>query len=621
MRRILALTALVALIALAAGVAGAQAPEFLARVDRAQVALGQSFVLEVTLSGEDVRVEGYGEPDLSGMRVLSRQPSQSTQISMTGARSQVRTVYSWRYDLEPLRKGSLTIGAARIRVGGRDLTTASLSINVTDAVPGSRPPAARRGGVSPLSGFPFSSDPQPEEGGRNFLRVVPSKTRAYVGEQITVEWYIYLSTRQDKLQPVITEPRADGFWTEELAVPSGQQTVLSRQMYEGQEYLVAPLLRRALFALQPGRLTITSMESEISQVDFFGTTQRTQRLKSDPLVIDVQPLPAAGQPRGFDPAAVGRFQLAARVDRDHVQVGEAVTLTITINGQGNLRKLPPPTLARPDGWKLYDPKIAVSIDPADVVTGTKTIEYLLLPERAGSTTLPAFKLPYFDPSTKSYVVEKTTPLRLEVVGERAASGAPSGPGALRPAGAGPAGAENVLGLDIRPLRVRPSLRRDLGTTFYRSRMFLGVLAAPPLVFGLTALVGRVRGRLSQETEGGRRRKLRRLVQRRLSAAERHLRDGRTAPFFIEIDRVLREFLSGKLGQPITGMSRDELRVHLAGGGLTPPVVDRIIATLEECDRARFAPGNVGAAEMRAVLDRAGEVILQVERSRLREVAA
>jgi hypothetical protein len=606
----------VVLLALAGG-ARADAPEFLARIDRASVSLGESFVLEVILSADDARVEAYREPDLTGFRVLSRQPSQSTQISMTGTRSLVRMVYSWRYELEPLHKGNATVGAARIRVDGKELATTGLRVAVGDPAPGTRP-SAGRGRVSPLSGFPFSSEPSSEEG-RNFLRVIPSKTKAYVGEQITVEWYVYLSTRQDKIQPVVSEPRAEGFWVEDLPVPAGQQTALSRQMFEGQEYLAAPLLRRALFALQPGRFTVTPMETEISQVDFFGSTMRTQRLKSDPVSLEIQPLPTAGQPRGFNPAAVGRFQLAARVDRDRVQVGEAVTLTLTISGQGNLRKLPAPTLTRFEGWKLYEPKTTVSLDPADTISGTKVVEYLLLPERVGSTTVPAFSLPYFDPGTKSYVVEKTAPLRLEVVGE---GGGPPRPGkAPGPLAGAAGGAENVLGLDIRPLRVRPSLRRDLGTTLYRSRFFAAVLSAPPLAFGFTALIGRVRERLSQETEGARRRKLRRLVRRRLGAAEKHRREGRPAPFFIEIDRVLREFLSGKLGRPVTGMSRDELRTHLAAVGVAPELVDRTMAALEECDRARFAPGKIHEAEMRAALDRAGEVILQMERVKLREVAA
>ena len=185
----------------------------------------------------------------------------------------------------------------------------------------------------------------------------------------------------------------------------------------------------------------------------------------------------------------------------------------------------------------------------------------------------------------------------------------------------PAGGENILGLDIRPLHARPSLAAISGTTFYRSRFFLGFLLAPPIAFGLTAMIGLIRERLSQDTEGTRRRRLRRLVRRRLGAAEKHMNAGNTGPFFIEIERVLREFLAGKLGRPVTGLARDELRTLLASAGLPVEVVDRTIDALEECDRARFSPGSATEAEMRAALDRAGEVILQIQKARLREVAA
>jgi hypothetical protein len=610
-RALLALPILCALL----GAAPAQQDSFIARAYPTRVGLGEPFVVEVTLSIQDGRVDGYRPPEFRGARVLSEQPSQSTQIHMGGGGSSVQTVYSWRYELEAQQKGTLAIGPARVRVNGRELKTTGVSVNVGDPTGAPRAAAPQRRSVSPFGGFPFTSEPQTPDDGRNFIRLVPSKNKAYVGEQITLEWFLYLSARQDNYKTV-TEPRADGFWSEDLPVPPNPH--LTQQTFEGRDYLVAPVLRRAIFPLQPGRFTVTPMEAEISQVDFFGSTMRTQRLKTDPLVIEVQPLPTAGQPRGFDPSAVGRFDITAKVDRESIAVGEAVTLTLAISGQGNVRQLNPPTLGKLEGWKVYDPKVSVALEPGDIVRGTKTVEYLLLPEKAGVTTIPAFTLQFFDPAQQSYGSEKSVPLRITVTGEAAAPAAGAARGGKAPA-AHPTGMENVLGLDIRPLHNRPSLRRDLGTTFYRSRFFVGVLLAPPLALGLTVLVGRVRERLSQDTEGARRRRLRRLVRRRLGAAEKHLEAGQTGPFFIEIDRVLREFLSGKLGRPVTGLSRDELRSHLGAAGLATEVVDRTIDALEECDRARFAPGSGSESEMRAALDRAGEVILQIERARLREV--
>jgi hypothetical protein len=270
--------------------------------------------------------------------------------------------------------------------------------------------------------------------------------------------------------------------------------------------------------------------------------------------------------------------------------------------------------------------VSVTLDPGERVAGTKVVEYLLLPERAGVTTIPPFSLAFFDPELGSYGSEKSNPLRIEVSAEGAqAAGARPASAATGTVAAGsvPAtpGGENVLALDIRPLRNRPTLRRDLGTSFYQSRGLLGVVAVPPLALALTAFVAFARERLSKETEGTRRRKLRRLARRRLRTAEANLREGRLAQAFGEIERVLREFLTGKLGTQIAGLSWDELRSTLAQAGLAPALVDATLAALEDCDRARFSPGSLSVEEVRATRDRASEIILQIEKARLRPVSS
>ena len=70
----------------------------------------------------------------------------------------------------------------------------------------------------------------------------------------------------------------------------------------------------------------------------------------------------------------------------------------------------------------------MQVTPGDPVVGRKQVEYLLLPERAGVTTLEPFRLPFFDPTEKAYRLAETAPILLEVVAE---SGTPAGapPGA------------------------------------------------------------------------------------------------------------------------------------------------------------------------------------------------
>src|SRR5207244_4090797 len=126
---------------------------------------------------------------------------------------------------------------------------------------------------------------------------------------------------------------------------------------------------------------------------------------------------------GFDPANVGTFTFARRVDRTQVAVGEAVTLTLEIGGHGNIRNVALPAMAKPDGFKVYDPRVTVNVDPGSGVEGTKVAEILLLPERPGETTLPAQRLDFFDPGAGNYTHVEVPAIALTVTGTAATPGA------------------------------------------------------------------------------------------------------------------------------------------------------------------------------------------------------
>src|SRR4029079_13689063 len=141
-------------------------------------------------------------------------------------------------------------------------------------------------------------------------------------------------------------------WSEDVpsTTPKGR-LAYTQETLNGHVYQVAQLYQRALFPLREGKLTITPLEADIAQVDFFGTALRTQRLKTEPFTIEAIPLPKEGRPASFDAGNVGKYTLAARADRTTVSVGEAVTVTLEIKGTGNVRKVQPPAIAPPAGWK------------------------------------------------------------------------------------------------------------------------------------------------------------------------------------------------------------------------------------------------------------------------------
>ena len=269
-----------------------------------------------------------------------------------------------------------------------------------------------------------------------------------------------------------------------------------------------------------------------------------------------------------------------------------------------------PPLPPLPGWKGYEPKTDAAVDGSAVVTGSKTVEWLLRPERAGNTTLPPLTLVSFDPTAKRYVETRTQPIELSVTADPAAAVVPPGAVGAPPVGTG--SIDNVLAAQIRPIRARSAPARALATSFLRGPAFTTTLVVPPLAFMALVIAGRWRERLSRDVQRTSRRRVRSIARRRLGAAADHLAAGRVSAFYVEIERVLRETLSERLRVPVAGLRLDELGVLLRGRGLADADAAAVVAALERCDEARFAPGgdNAERATLDKVMDEAA-VLLDV----------
>jgi hypothetical protein len=194
------------------------------------------------------------------------------------------------------------------------------------------------------------------------------------------------------------------------------------------------------------------------------------------------------------------------------------------------------------------------------------------------------------------------------------------PGGSAPTAAAlPAGVDNVLGAEIRPIRVRSRPGREAGMAFFRSRGFAATVAVPPVAFLALVVGGRVRRRLAADEGRTRRRRMRVLADKRLRAARAHAEAGRVAAFHLEIDRVLREVVSERLGTPAAGLPIEELQALLIAHGLDGVEVARIVRLLEAGDEARFAPGGDRAAPdaLAAALAESEQLIQIVDKAPLR----
>jgi hypothetical protein len=593
--RALGLALCLSLPALAAGEV-----ELSATTDASEVALDGSLVLRISVTysarGEDgeLKVPSFADFDLAG------DPSRAEQMSFTfsnGSPSFRRTVTT-SIALTPRRTGDLTIEPVKLVARGKTLQTPPIHVRVV-------PAGQARGGRSSPDPFDRPADVDPfadvHPGQRDLiLRATVDNEHPFVGQQITYSLYLLARANVSSIEK-LQLPRLDGFWSEDVEAP--QQLVPEQRILDGAPYTAYLLRRRALFALRPGKATIEPAEVQV--LTGFGMlfSRGTSRRSSQVLRLDVQPLPP-GKPPGFDSGNVGQWVLTASAEPLAVPVGQPVTFRLVASGKGNVRDLHLPALGALPGVRAYDPTTTdkESIERGQV-NGTRTIEQLLVPERTGSVEIPALTMEIFDPYQKQYRTLHTSPIAVQVLAGQ------SGAVASVPV------AQNLLGGGgLRPIRLRmASVQRARPP--WSEAWFWPVLALPPAGVALALGLAGVRRALRVDPGDRRIRLARSAAEKRLRGARALLQRGEAVAFYAEIARAVTGYLADKQGVAAAGLTREELAAALAAKGHDEEAVRRLVRILDDCDRARFAPGSSDAPVRETMLGRAEQVINELDRGR------
>jgi hypothetical protein len=195
---------------------------------------------------------------------------------------------------------------------------------------------------------------------------------------------------------------------------------------------------------------------------FAGSTSvmAERHLNSKEKTIDVLELPTSNRPDTFR-GAIGRFEIRSTSKPDSVKLGDPVTSTVHISGEGNFDRIDLPPLQDAKGWRPYPP--STNFQKADEIarTGTKTFELALVPEEA-KTVAPVFVLSYFDPATGTYVTKSSEARRLEVTGAPAPAPEPQpAPTNNRPADNTPRPEDPTASLLKTPSEVKDAAARLL----------------------------------------------------------------------------------------------------------------------------------------------------------------
>ena len=593
-------------IALSAFAAFAAAEvELSATLDTDTVALDGTVTMTITATYSSKGEPGELQlPALADFDLVSRQQSEQVSFAfVNGAPSFHRTIVT-TLALTPKRSGDVTVEPAKLDYHGRTYQTQPLKVHVLPA--GQAPPQAQRPAPqsNPFAGLdqtPDALDPFADvhPGSRDLLlRASVDNDHPFVGQQVTYSLYLLARINVsgiDKLQL----PRLDGFWTEEIEAP--QQLVGEARILDGVPYRSFLLRKRALFALRPGKATIEPAEVEV--LTGFGMlfSRGSSRRQSQDVTLDVQPLPP-GKPPGFDPGNVGQWNLTSSVDPVNVAVGQPVTLRLVATGRGNVRDLRLPKLPAISGLRAYD---ATTTDKETIekgqVTGTRTVEQLLVPERTGVVEVPGLAMDIFDPVLKQYRTLHTDAVKLQV------TAAVAGAATSEPV------AQNLLAAGgVRPIRLHMTAGTR-GPPPWTRPWFWPLLGLPP--FGLALMLGlsRMRRMFQIDPQQKRVRLARSQAAKRLRGAQALLAKGDAAAFYAEVARAITGYLADKQGVVAAGLTREELLQALMQRGHAEEVVTRVVRVLDDCDRARFAPRSGEPTAREAMLTRADQGINDLDR--------
>ena len=558
------------------------------------VGVGLTFVLNVEMTGTQTLTR---EPELPDLGAFAQYLGRSTQSSaqMINGLTTVSLTVQYRY--QALREGTFDIPAFDVVAGGQIRTTEPLQVTVSSG-PSS---AGANAGAQAVENGVGAQD--------LFVTAEATKTRVRDGESFVVEYRIW--TRVDVGSFTFTRvPEPEGFWVEDIT-PEGQPLVeeLTRN---GQRYTTAVIRRIALIPTGPGERRVEpvglDVQVRVRRADPFssffglGTDVVPTAVLSNPLTFQVEPLPP-GRPEPFS-GVVGRLEVSAGLDRDSVDANEAVTLTVRVSGDGNIRAVPDPVIELPSDFEVFPPEVSESVQAfGSGLSGEKIFEYVLIPRAPGEREIPEISFGFFDERAGEYRTATAEQMALTVTGL-----AQVGPAQLVRGGVA------QLREDIRFIHLGTASLRPRGRMLFKGAAFW-MFALLPLagIAGAMAL-RRHQDMLEGDVAYARGRRAGRVAKKRLTHARR-LASGKDARvFYGEVARALRGLVADRLNLAEAGLQASELAARLAAKGVGNNTMDEISACLEHCDRQRFAPPEADPEEKARFLERVTNLMMDLDRA-------
>ncbi len=586
-----------------------------------RVIMGKPFQLTYSVNqrAKDLRAPEFTDFDY----VAGPYTSQSSSTTFTNGKRTSTFNLTYTYTLMPNKEGSFTIPPATIKVDGDQYTSNGVRITVLPPdQPTNQATASSQGTQNNQTKTERQQTETSNVASENiFMRTLVSKTKVHEQEAILLSYKIYFAgVDVTQMTPNTRLPEFKGFLKQELELGEIQTDL---EHYNGRNYQTAILYRTLLFPQRSGDITIDPAHFEAAlrvqnraQVrsifdDFFGSyTTVTKPLIAPAVTIHVASLPT-GKPAGFS-GGVGQFDISSKISTTELQANEAVTLTLFIQGIGNMKLLKTPSVDWPEGFEVYDPKVTNNFKNTTAgISGTKTIEFLAIPRAGGTYTIPAIPFSYYDTQADTYKTITTPEYTLNIArtNNEAENATVVNPYVQK---------EDIqqLGTDIRYIYTNalPDSKKHHTTISFGSLMFWLCYLIPASIAALLFIIFRKRIKENADITRVRYKKANKVAQRRLKNAALLLKNNQKERFYEEIERAAWTYLSDRLSIPTAQLNKENIAQILETKGVAELIIKQVLHVLSTAEFARYAPTTDN--EMQGIYDETTKIINQLENCKL-----
>ena len=334
-------------------------------LDRTSMHLGETVTLNVEVSGDN----GASQPDFNALQgdfdLLGTQSSTSMNI----INGQSSSKLLWAVGLQPKRAGTLAIPA--FTVGS--VHTEPLKLTVLPAAAGAVGKA----------------------GDELFVEAQATPRSPYVQQEVrlTVKLYYALSLIDGNLD----DPKMEGLVVRKLGQDSNYTAEVDGRRYRVVERHYAAAAEKS-GALELPPIVFRGRGLEPNDVNSFFSRGRGVTAQSEPIALDVRARPPASGNDLWLPAQSLTLAVEGAEADKSIRAGEPLTLTVRLKAQGlGYEQLPELKLPPIDAADVYPDKEATqNRDDGNWIYGSRERKFAIVPTRAGSLTLPALSIAWWD---------------------------------------------------------------------------------------------------------------------------------------------------------------------------------------------------------------------------------